>query len=143
MGWKRLDLGKHSIWEAGQQLMDAYYDAVLPIMEGPSWSAAAIYFNVGGEEEKSTIWLSPKAVELMKPLPIFVDCDGPRPDEVEQFLGAGKDFDPVTVEMPDDLRPQVLYPAVLEHWIAHDIGEMQHVMSGGSYEIIGQFPLRA
>ncbi|MET3901440.1 hypothetical protein ABIB57_005411 [Devosia sp. UYZn731] len=79
----------------------------------------------------------------MRPLDVFVDCDGPRPDEAELFLGAGSDFDPITVELPDDLRPQVLYPAVLEHWIAHDIGERQHVMSGGTYETIGEFKLRA
>ena len=143
MGWKRLDLGEHSIWDAGEQLLNAYWDAVSPIMEGPTWSAAAIYVNVGGEAEKTTIWLSPKAVELMKPLPIFVDCDGPRPDEVELFLGAGDDFDPVTVELPDDLRPQVLYPAIMDHWIAHEIWERQHIMSGGSFEVVGEFPLRA
>ncbi|MDB5586207.1 MAG: hypothetical protein JWP26_1177 [Devosia sp.] len=110
-------------------------------MEGPSWSAAAVYVDAGSEEgEKSTIWLSPKAVELMKPLPVFVDCDGPRPDEVEMFLGAGDDFDPVTVELPDDLRPQVLYPAVILHWIAQEIGKTQDAVT---YETLAEFPLRA
>lgn len=139
MGWKRLDLGHHSIWDIGEQLIDTYCHAVYPLMEGPSWSAAAVYVNVGGEAEKSTIWLSPKAVELMKPLPLFVDCDGPRPNQVELFLSAGDDFDPVTVELPDDLRPQVIYPAIIEHWIAHDISEMQHATS---FETVAEFSLR-
>lgn len=140
MGWKRLDLGDHSIWEVAKQLMDSYWLAVQPIMEGPTWSAAAVYVDAAGGTDKSTIWLSPKAVELMKPLPLFIDCEGPHPDEVEQFLGAGDDFDPITVELPDDLRPQVLYPAVIEHWIAHEIGEMNNDMS---FEPIAEFALRA
>lgn len=129
MGWKRLDLGDHSIWEVAEEIMDSYWDAVQPLMEGPAWSAAAVYVDAAGETEKSTIWLSPKAVDLMKPLPVFVDCDGPAPEDVEQFLGAGSDFDPVTVELPDDLRPEVLYPAVIEHWIAQEIGDRCHHMS--------------
>ena len=140
MGWKRLDLGDHSIWEVAEQLMDSYWDAVQPLMEGPSWSAAAIYVDAAGETDKSTIWLSPKAVELMKPLSVFLDCDGPAPAEVELFLGAGYDFDPVTVELPDDFRPQVIYPAVIEHWIALEIAEMQGDMS---FEPIAEFALRA
>lgn len=73
MAWKRLDLGDHSIWEVAEQLMDSYWDAVQPLMEGRSWSAVAIYVNAAGETDKSTIWLSPKAVELMKPLSVFLD----------------------------------------------------------------------
>jgi hypothetical protein len=140
LGLKRLDLGEHSIWEVAEQLIDSYCYAVHPLMEGPSWSAAAVYVDAAGQTEKSTIWLSPKAVELMKPLPVFVDCDGPVPSEVELFLGAGDDFDPVTVELPDDLRPQVIYPGIIEHWIAHEIGEMQSTMSS---EPIAEFALRA
>lgn len=143
MGWKRFDLGEHSIWEVVGPLKDGYYSAVLPIMEGPSLSAAAVYVNIGSDAEKGTIWLSPKAVELMRPLPIFVDCDGPEPDEVEQFLGAGDDFDPITVELPDDLRPEVIYPAVIEHWIAQEITEMEPFMSRAPSETVAEFALRA
>jgi hypothetical protein len=140
MGWKRFDLGGRSIWDVGQQVMDSYYDAVLPLMEGPSWSAAAVFVNAGGGEgEKSTIWLSPEAVELMRPSSAFVDCDGPKSEEVEQFLGAGDEFDPITVELPDDRRPQVLYPAVLEHWLAHNIGEMNNATS---HDSVAEFALR-
>jgi hypothetical protein len=64
----------------------------------------------------------------MKPSPVFVTCDGPHPNEVEQFLGAGDDFDPVTVELPDELRPQVLYPAVMEHWIARNLIGLEFIM---------------
>ena len=144
MGWKRFELGEHSIWDVAEELITSFEYAVFPMMEGPSWSAAAIYVNVGGEAEKSTIWLSPKAVELMKPLPAFVDCDGPCPDKVEMFLGAGDDFDPITVELPDDLRPEVIYPAVIEHWIAHEVSERMSFMAGDTaFETVAEFPLRA
>jgi len=138
MGWNRLDLEERSIWDVAEQLMENYWHAVEPLMEGPTWSAAAVYVDVTGETEKSTVWLSPKAVELMKPLPIFVDCEGPAPDEVELFLGAGDDFDPVTVELPDNLRPRVLDPAVIEHWIAHEIGKMRV-----SFRTVSEFALTA
>ena len=59
------------------------------------------------------------------------------------FLGAGDDFDPIIVEMPDDLRPQVIYPAVISHWIAQEIIEMEHAMSDGTMETVAEFALSA
>jgi hypothetical protein len=47
MGWKRCDLGEHSIWEVAEQLIDSYVAAVFPLMEGPSCSAAAVVVDSG------------------------------------------------------------------------------------------------
>ncbi|WP_354044489.1 hypothetical protein [Devosia sp. UYZn731] len=56
-----MDLGDYSIWEVGEQLIDCYQAAVFPLMEGPSWPAAAVYVNFGGDDgAKTTIWLYPR-----------------------------------------------------------------------------------
>jgi hypothetical protein len=50
----------------------------------------------------------------------------------------------VTVEMPDDLRPQIIYPGVVDQWIAQEVSERMSFMAGDTtYETKAESPLRA